>query len=174
MLRVAALNPIKRLSTVLAVAGISFLVAGCATPRTFTEQGASREASQGAKITCESEHTHTILNGLNQKVFIAAIDGKSTYTIGGSLTDTEPYAEAAYVKPGRHYLDLKYRYFDSFASGKVWFDAEAGGSYIIRRKVKGYAIVFWVEDLGTGKVVGGIPGGEPSIDDQLNTKSPPL
>lgn len=92
-------------------------------------------------------------------------------TVEGLLTDKAPYAEMAYVKPGRHYLNLRYTYGPTFADGRVWFDAEAGKTYIIHRKATGYQIAFWMEELGTGKVVGGIPGGEPPSD-KSSSKQP--
>ena len=77
------------------------------------------------------------------------------------MTDTAPYAEYAWVTPGRHYLDLHYTYMNSFAWGQVWFDAEAGKTYVIRKQITGYSVRFWVEEEETGKLAGGIPGGEP-------------
>jgi hypothetical protein len=153
---------------------ICLAVCGCTAPRTYVQAHASRQDGKAAKVACDSSHAHKVLNGLDQKVFIAAVDGKSTFTLGGALTDTAPYAESAYVTPGRHYLDLEYTYLNSFAWGKVWFDAEGGGSYMIRHKASGYELFFWVEDLATGKAVGGIPGGEPPSDQQPAKQSPPI
>ena len=129
------------------------------------QEGASSNDGRSAKIECDSEHSHGILIGLDQKVFIAAIDGKSSFTLSGLLTDTAAYSEIAYIKPGRHYVDIKYTHLGSFADGKVWFDAEAAGSYIIRQRIKGYGVLFWVEDQNTHKIVGGIPGGEPEAEE---------
>jgi hypothetical protein len=155
----------------LLLAGVGLGLCGCASPRTYTQPGASGEHGRSAKVICESDHTHSILQGLNQKVFIAAIDGKTTSTLTGALTDTEPFAEIAYVTPGRHYLDLKYSHLNHFAWGKVWFDAEAGGNYIVRRKIEGYSVMLWVQDQQSGKPVGGIPGGEPSTTPGVGTPS---
>ena len=113
------------------------------------------------KISCDSDHAHSMLMGLDHRVFIAAVDGKSTFTMAGMLSSPLPYIESAEVVPGRHYLDLRYAYTNLRASGKVWFDAESGHAYIVRKQTSGYDIKFWVEDVGTGKVVGGLPGGEP-------------
>ncbi|MBA4147558.1 MAG: hypothetical protein H0X66_05545 [Verrucomicrobia bacterium] len=150
----------------LLLMALCLVLCGCATQRTYTQKGVPLDPSASAIIMCDSENTHKFLNGLNKKVFIARIDGKSTFTVKGALTDTDPYAEAAYVSPGRHYLDLKYSHYNSYAWGRVWFDAEAGGSYIVRRRISGYSVIFWVEDMETGKVVGGIPGGEPPLGDR--------
>lgn len=152
--------------TKLLFAALCLLLCGCATQRTYTQAGVPHDPAASAMIVCESENTHKILNGLNQKVFIAKIDEKSTFTVKGALTDTAPYAEAAYVTPGRHYLDLQYSHLNSYAWGRVWFDAEAGGSYVVRRQISGYAVTFWVEDMETGQAVGGIPGGEPPLREQ--------
>ena len=151
-------------NAVILIALICFALCGCASPRTFIQAGASKETNS-AKITCDSETNHNVLIGLNSKVYIASIDEKSTATFAGFMTDAEPYAQVAYVTPGRHYLDLKFSQMNSFAWGRVWLDAEAGKSYIIRKKAKNYAITFWVEEMDTGKIVGGIPGGEPESGD---------
>ena len=49
----------------------------------------------------------------------------------------------------------------TFADGKIWIDCEAGKTYAIRRDIDGYKVRLWAEEEDTGKVVGGIPGGEP-------------
>jgi hypothetical protein len=148
---------------------ICIALAGCSTaPTIYTQPGATEKS---VKIACESESDHTILTGLNQKVFIAAIDGKSTHSIAGELVGRNQYAEAAYLKPGRHYLDIEYLHMNSFAYGHVWFDAEAGKAYVVRRKIKGYEVYFWIEELRTGKIVGGIPGGEPETNQSPNQPS---
>ena len=46
------------------------------------------------------------------------------------------------------------------ATGTLWLDAEAGKSYIVRKRVEGYGVRFWVEDTATGQTVGGIEPGE--------------
>ena len=140
---------------------LSAVLCGCASPRTFVQPAAAVDRDKSALVTCESEHGHTVLQGLNQKVFIAAIDNKSTFTMNGFLTDTAPYAESAYVTPGRHYLTLQYNHMNVYARAIVWFDANAGESYLVRRRIEGYSVMFWVEEANTGKIVGGIPGGEP-------------
>jgi hypothetical protein len=110
------------------------------------------------KVACESEMTHTVLMGLNQKLFITHIDGKSTSKL---LTLGPAFPEAAEVAPGRRYLGLMYGQLNTSARGQVWFDAEPGKSYLVRKALKQYSVFFWVEEVGTGKVVGGIPGSEP-------------
>lgn len=135
---------------------------GCASPRIYTQEGLSLERDNPAKIACDSERNHKVLLGLNRKLYITAIDGESTLTWSSTFSDVRPYAEAAYLKPGRHYLDLVFTFLNSDAHGTVWFDAEAGGSYLVRWKMSGYGVSTWVEDLNTHKVIGGVPGTEPS------------
>jgi hypothetical protein len=148
------------------IATLLLLTVGCTGPWIYTDPKLAGSPVPAVKIACESEQTHTVLQGLNAKLYITAINGKSTRRW---LTLDTNFPEAAEVAPGRHYLDLMYGKLNSVAHGKVWFDAEEGKHYIARKALRGYSVFFWIEEAGTGKAVGGIPGSEPD----LQTRPPP-
>jgi hypothetical protein len=153
---------------------VCLALCGCTTPRTYTQPGAVH-GGMSSEITVPAADTNAILHKFENRVFIMSIDDKSTATLWGFLTDNEPYAEIACVRPGRHHLNLKYKSADPtfgfFAFGRVWFDAEAGKNYFVRDRIKGYTVEFWMEESETGKVVGGLPGGETPLDEQTNQPS---
>ena len=154
---------------------VCLALCGCTAPRTYTQPGAV-PGGISSEITSPNVITNSILDRLDIRVLIESVDGKSTATFWGFLTDSMPYAEAACVKPGRHYLGLRYDPrglggFQSHVLGRVWFDAEAGKNYFVRGGVVGDVVEFWMEDGETGRVVGGLAGGETPLDG--NTNQPP-
>ena len=148
------INTLRRL-TLLAV--LSALIAGCATIAE-PELPTSSVDSGRARISGDSETAHKFWKGLDQRVFITKLDGKSQFR----LSLTSDYPQTVIVVPGRHYLDVQYRLFNMFANGKLWLDAEAGKSYLIKKKQRQYAVSLWIEEADSGRVVGGVPGGEPT------------
>jgi hypothetical protein len=135
----------KHLAVVLCLS-----LCGCFTPWTYTQDGAQTQGEKAIKVICQSEHNHSVFNGLDHRLYILDIDGTQTPKANELL-----YPESAYVAPGRHEVEIQSATSFSVATGRVWFVAEAGKSYMIHQTPQGNGVVFWTEELGTGKVVGG-------------------
>jgi len=151
----------------IALLVLCLLCAGCASPWAFVAPDAKAASDPLVTVTCDSERTHTILTNLNPRVVITEVDGRFTYSPLRIFVGQRDYPEIAQLRPGRHNLDLRYVHNNTYADGSLWFDAEAGKTYRVRFKLEGYGVSFWVEEEGTGKAVGGIPGSEP------DTQKPP-
>jgi hypothetical protein len=143
----------------LRVVGIVAVIlgAGCASAPPV-DQAQIHKTESRIRVTTDSENEHGLFSGLDKRVYITHVDDASTNTICFHFPDC--YAQKVFVSPGRHYLKLKFTYLNRFARTTVWFDAEEGRSYVVRRKLSGYGVQFWVEDLATGRPVGGLPGAE--------------
>ncbi|XLZ70585.1 hypothetical protein ABT364_01080 [Massilia sp. SR12] len=129
---------------------------GCATDNFVSYEGPARPASEVAVIYGAATNDHKILKGLDDGIAIIAVDKKLTSVVWGGN-----FATKVTVLPGRHYFSLRWAHAGVSAQGKIWIDCEAGKTYVIQRKIVGYKVRLWAEEEGTGKVVGGIPGGEP-------------
>jgi hypothetical protein len=110
------------------------------------------------QVIADSQRERTLFSGLDKRLYITEVDKESTNTACFHWPNC--YAEEVLVGPGRHYLKLKFAHLASFAHGTVWFDAEEGKSYVVRKRLSGYGVQFWVEDASTGQPVGGRPGAE--------------
>ena len=130
---------------------------GCATTPPFKAYQGERRLSEISVIRCDSEHAHGMWRGLDEAVWITNIDGKTTLK---TLSVHPP--EEAWVEPGRRYLEVRYTHRGGSAEGKLWLEAQPGKTYIVRKKIEGYGVRFWIEDKETGKVVSGrAEGGQP-------------
>lgn len=158
---------------VLGLAGlIALTLVGCNSPRAYSQAGGASGGNAGLiKVTCDSENDR-LIPGKNRTVTIVKLDGKkftsiaSNLLLGGPLQRAQGY-DVAYVTPGRHEMQLYWKQEVFFANSAVWFVAEAGKTYIIRSKKnitqpvslwhgESATINFWVEEVETGKTVGGM------------------
>jgi len=134
------------------------LISGCATVSTFKAyEGEEKSNDQVARITSNVKREGFAY----QRLSITKIDEISTFDFAASLLSSPAYPTSAIVLPGRHYIGLKYEHGLMFSDSVLWFDAEAGASYLLNANVDGYGVKFWITDASTGRAVGGIPGGEP-------------
>jgi hypothetical protein len=64
------------------------------------------------------------------------------------------------VLPGKHTVTFYFNTMKGFTYSKLWFVAEAGKEYIAKAEVSLMGVRIWIEEVGTGKLVGGISGSE--------------
>ena len=144
------------------ISTIILIVLGCASVPPYKAYQGEKKPSELAVIQCDSEHTSNVFVALDERLYISKIDGKSTFNFAHALTANQEYPEKAYVEPGRRYLEFRYQ-GRGYAKMDLWLDAEAGKTYIVRKEAGGGKVRLWIEEKGTGKVVGGIRGGEPEL-----------
>lgn len=144
-------------NNIFAVIGCAALLISCGTTQPYRVPGTD-ESTATIRVYTESDRNHTVFAGLDQRLYIKAIDEKSTVN---QLCIQNCAPTEAFVTPGRHNLDLMYAVGNTYANGSIYFDAELGKTYFVRRQTNGYGVRFWVEEVETKKVVGGIPGFEP-------------
>lgn len=142
------------------ISTVTPIVLGCATVPPYKAYQGEKKPSELAVIQCDSEHTSNMFVALDERLYISKIDGKSTFNLMHALSANQEYPEQASVEPGRRYLELRYQ-GRGYAKMDLWLDAEAGKIYIVRKKAGGGKVRLWIEEKETGKVVGGIRGGEP-------------
>jgi hypothetical protein len=147
----------SRLKVVITSVAAVLLAACAAEPRQIYS-GARLSPEKEVRITTESEQSHGALApGFDRKIYLVKINGQSLTDgkalIGGQM---DPYPIEAYALPGRIDLDIRYRYLNRAADGKLWFDGEAGKEYRVRYRIDGYKLLLWVEDVTSGKPVGGV------------------
>jgi len=142
-----------RFSRMLAASCLALVLSSCTVPgEVRLDDAASIEGTGKARIKTESDHNHTILNGLDQRVYLTNIDGHSLWRLGSN----SDFPEAMVVEPGRHTIMVRYNHYNQFANGRLWWVAEKEHEYIVRRQASGYAVRLWIEDLATHRPVGGI------------------
>lgn len=133
---------------------LSILVSGCASTAYVDRDVDVNDFRSFSKITTDSEISHDVLRGLNAYVVITHLDGRSLY---------QPFSVPDYpleinVAPGRHEMKIRFTRYNSFAAGCVEFESEAGTNYVIKKRIEGYRIRFWIEEAG-GRTVGALCGG---------------
>ncbi|MFL6604790.1 MAG: hypothetical protein ACJ8R9_26125 [Steroidobacteraceae bacterium] len=92
------------------------------------------------------------LLGPDQRVIITRVDHKKVR--GTGLFSYKSNTET--LSPGRHTIGVQLQVSALSANGRLWLDAEPGKAYIVRKRVEGYGVRFWIEEVDTGRVVGGM------------------
>jgi hypothetical protein len=96
------------------------------------------------------------LFGDKQRVIITRIDHAKVH--GPRMFSFESNPQD--LLPGRHIISVEFSLNNSSTTGRLWLDAEAGKSYIVRKRIEGYGVHFWIEETDTGRIVGGTEPGE--------------
>ena len=134
------------------------LLLGACAPALYTPPHLAQDPPP-AHVVTDSDEVTLVPKNLHQEIYITRVDDASTYRLCWNISLCWP--KQALLPPGRHHLQLHYEMIAVYANALLWLDAEPGQSYIVRRKLEGYGVRLWVEEVGTGKVVGGIAGSEP-------------
>jgi hypothetical protein len=128
--------------------------------QTATQTNESTPASGAATITGSEFGTHTILKGLNERVILTSVDHKPIAVqllLALNITKT--------LTPGRHKVHVRYTMGNWVSGGSLWLDAEAGKAYVVRAHREPRGVQFRIEEVATGKIVGGIDPGEDFKDE---------
>ncbi|MBL8434823.1 MAG: hypothetical protein JNL99_07785 [Zoogloea sp.] len=136
---------------------ILLLLVGCAAQPRQVYPGTRLSPDREARISTDSQHKYgAVAPGFDRKIYLTKINGESLSdmkaVLGGQM---HPYPTEAYVLPGRQELDVRYVHMNGYADGQLWFDAQAGKEYLVRYRINGYSVLFWVEDVEQGAQVGG-------------------
>jgi sugar lactone lactonase YvrE len=128
------------------------LLSGCATaPADFHAYGGTRKpSSETARITTDSQLEHKVLVGLDDRIYVTAVDGRATE--GNAW---EKYPRTVYVLPGSRKLDMVWGNGFVIANGCLTLPTEAGHNYIIRQDVRDKKVYLWAEDQATSQSVTG-------------------
>jgi hypothetical protein len=138
------------------IVAISFLLtlAGCAAPVVQLYEGPTREPSQ--QVILRVEQRGRTFAG--ERVDIQQVDGKATLSFGEGILSSSSGAQAVYLLPGKHTVQLRYRGPGAAVTTNLWFVGEAGNSYLVKAGQTGDGLKVWIEDEKTGKPVGGVRG----------------
>ena len=135
-----------------------FLLAG-PDPAAASEPNSAAETAPSqslfARITGYTSG-HGKLFGDKQRVIITRIDHAKVH--GPRMFSFESNPQD--LLPGRHIISVEFSLNNSSTTGRLWLDAVAGKSYIVRKRIEGYGVHFWIEETVTGRIVGGIEPGE--------------
>ena len=137
---------------------------GCNHQRIYVQPGVAINSPLCARIACNSSHDHPFRSSQDKKIYILAVDRDNTVTFSGAMTGVAPFAEAAYITPGLHRLQLMYVHAGLEAYGVVLLEAKTGGAYMIHAQPAPYSIEFVVEDLQPPRSPVGLPEQSPSAN----------
>jgi len=93
-----------------------------------------------------------------ERIDIQQVDGKQTLSFGEGIFSSSSGAQAVYMLPGKHTLQLRYRGPGAAVTAHLWLVGEAGGSYLIKAGQTGDGLKVWIEDEKTGQPTGGVRG----------------
>lgn len=135
------------------------ITTGCATTGEISPHNTDSLSGTGrARITSASENNHRLFKGMDQRIFITSLDNKSLFRFGGLSN----FPEGMLVSPGEHRISVLYGYLNLSANAQLSFNAESEKSYIIKKRINGNYVGFWIEDVATGQRVDVSSGAEPS------------
>ncbi|CAM4298950.1 hypothetical protein [Pseudoalteromonas byunsanensis] len=126
------------------LAGLLICLAGCAAT-TYEVKGLNSENS--AYLKADSEHEHGIFVGLDERLYIHEINGVAA----GDFI--KGYPEDAKILQGENEVKVEYWHSQISSNGCVKFFAEAGNTYIIRKKREGMSVYYWVVKEGSEKPI---------------------
>jgi len=104
-----------------------------------------------AVINTESEMTHKVLAGFDERISLIALNDKSLFRL--SWGNMYPYE--AYVRPGVYIVEYRYNHLAWRASGCLLLKAEPNARYLLKKKVdmESTKIINWIVDMSTNKTV---------------------
>ena len=129
-------------------------LAGCAAPVVKMYDGPVLAPSQQVIARVEDRGRTFV----GERVDIQQVDGKPTLSFGEGILSSSSGAQAVYLLPGKHTLQLRYRGPGAAVTAHLWFVGEAGNSYLVKAAQTGDGLKVWIEDEKTGKPVGGVRG----------------
>ena len=129
-------------------------LAACAAPVVQLYEGPTKKASEHVVLRAE-ERGRTFAG---ERVDIQQVDGKATLSFGEGILSSSSGAQAVYLLPGKHTVQLRYRGPGSAVTAHLWFVGEAGGAYLVKAGQTGDGLKVWIEDEKAGKPVGGARG----------------
>jgi hypothetical protein len=133
------------------------IISGCSS--IHTQKGVDlNNKSSFVTISTETEKENRILSGLDKRVVITTLNGKSLFRMGWDFV----YPDVVKVTSGIQTLEVRFNHMNNFADSCLWVETKLGENYIIKRKIHDYSVMFWVENIDTGERVGGICGSQPS------------
>jgi hypothetical protein len=138
-----------------AILTLVLALAGCAAPVVQMYEGPTLAPSQQVLVRVD-QRGRTMAS---ERVDIEQVDGKRTLGVGEGILSTATGAQAVYMLPGKHTLQLRYRGPGGVrVTAHLWLVAEAGGAYLVKAAQTGDGAKIWIEDEKTGKPVGGVRG----------------
>ena len=120
--------------------GLLIFLTGCAAT-TYEVDGLTSDNS--AYLKADSEHAHGIFVGLDERLYIHEINGAAA----GDFI--KGYPEDAKIIAGENEVKVEYWHGQVSSNGCVKFSAEAGNTYIIKKKREGMSVYYWVVKEGT-------------------------
>lgn len=129
-------------------------LAGCAAPVVKMYDGPVLAPSQ--QVILRVDQRGRTFAG--ERVDIQQVDEKSTLSFGEGILSSSSGAQAVYMLPGKHTVQLRYRGPGAAVTAHLWLVGEAGGSYLIKAGQTGDGLKVWIEDEKTGKPTGGVRG----------------
>ena len=118
----------------------SMFLFGCAST-TYEPAGLTKDNM--AFLKADSEHEHGIFVSFDERLYIKSVNGQSA----GDFI--KGYPEEAKIIAGTNEVKVGYYQGQISSEGCVKFEAEAGKTYIIRKKRDGMRVYYWVEPEGS-------------------------
>ena len=130
----------------LAAALLLALGAGCgALPPVHAYDGPARPASELARVTALSRSEGDGIEWTDARLFIAAVDGRSTHDAFAVTTATDP--DTVYVLPGEHAFTLHHVSTRGVLTAELRFSTEAGHSYLVLQHMQDGTLQLEVQDV---------------------------
>jgi hypothetical protein len=140
----------------LLVAMMAFLVAACSAPRQMVDT-AVVPASQQATVKLDTEG-----DGWERSFVILKVDDQMTNP-ACLMIGPRCWPSQVTVAPGRHILEIEYRFGDRRARIKLPAETRAGRTYVVRKAVNGRNEEF----TATISASGASPGMQRRIEDSV-------
>ena len=110
-------------------------------------------------ISTDTEKNNRILTGLDKRVVITTLNGKSLFRMGWDFV----YPDVVHVNSGIQTIEVRFNHMSNYADSCLWVETKLGENYIVRKEIRAYSVKFWLENIDSGERVGGICGSQPSV-----------
>jgi len=133
------------------------LASGCSS--IHTQKGIDlKDKSSFVTISTDTEKNNRILSGLDKRVVITTLNGKNLFRMGWDFV----YPDVVHVNEGVQTLQVRFNHMNNYADSCLWVNSKLGENYIVKKEIRDYSVMFWIENIESGERVGGICGSEPS------------
>ena len=125
-------------------------IGGCKSTSVYVPKALKNTAdSELISLKADSEREHGIFVAFDERLYIASINGESTY----DMMSMDGYPEMAKIRAGKNRVELKYVQGQVSGDGCVTFHAEKGKSYLATKKRDGMRVLYWVVEESSKKKV---------------------
>lgn len=129
-----------------------FLLFGCASTVHVPDGIDTEKSTSHAYLLTETAHIEKNTEGEEERIYLINLDDEYLYRMGKDFE----FPQQSYLAEGQHQIRVKYEFENRSAIGCLWLPAKVGERYVVKKELKEFSVVFWIENEQSGQEVGGV------------------